>query len=341
MAIPCKPRRLRCGERSLRLARKKERHGQLVLVFHAGLVYLGAMSEIILRYRGRSVTHVDLDFIRQLLAAHPQASRRQLSALLCQAWNWVQPNGQLRDMICRSLMLQLHRQGLIELPAQRLVPPNNVIERRQRRLGGALPLAMVPVEKSLSALGALEIRQVRRTAAEPLFGRLMQDHHYLGYSQPVGEHLKYLAYAQGQPVAALAWSASSPHVRHRDQFVGWTREECQRNIHLLAYNTRFLVLPWVRVPHLASHLLGRLAHRIATDWQQLYGHPIYLLETFVDPERFRGTCYRAANWTYLGLTTGRGKNSRSHQATRSRKEHWVYPLTKDFRRKLRLGHDEG
>jgi hypothetical protein len=296
------------------------------------------MSEVILRYRGRPVTDADVDFVRQLLAAHPEASRRRLSALLCQAWNWVQPNGQLRDMVCRSFMLQLHRQGLISLPPQRNTPPNNVIERRKRRLRGALPLAMVPLEKSLSALGPVEIRQVRRTPAEPLFGRLMQDHHYLGYTQPVGEHLKYLAYAQEQPVAALAWSASSPHVRPRDQFVGWTRAQCQRHIHLLAYNTRFLVLPWVHVPSLATHLLGGLAQRIATDWQQLYGHPIYLLETFVDPERFQGTCYRAANWTYLGLTTGRGKNAPSHRPTRSRKEHWVYPLIPDFRRQLTLDH---
>ena len=296
------------------------------------------MSEVILRYRGRPVRDADVDFIRQLLAAHPEASRRRLSALLCQAWNWVQPNGQLRDMVCRSLMLQLHRQGLISLPPQRNTPPNNVIERRERRFSGALPLALVPLKKSLSALGPVEIRQVRRTPAEPLFGRLMQDHHYLGYTQPVGEHLKYLAYVQEQPVAALAWSASSPHVRQRDQFVGWTREQCQRNIHLIAYNTRFLVLSWVRVPRLASHVLGLLAQRIATDWQQLYGHPIYLLETFVDPERFRGTCYRAANWTYLGLTTGRGKNARTHCSTRSRKEHWVYPLIRDFRRQLTLDH---
>ena len=296
------------------------------------------MSDEILRYRGRTVKAADLDFIRQLMAVHPDASRRRLSALLCQAWNWVQPNGQLRDMVCRSLMLQLHRRGLIELPAKRFAPRNNVIERRQRELTGALGIEMSPLERSFSELGPVAIRQVRRTPEEPLFGRLMQDYHYLRYTQPVGEHLKYLAYAQGQPVAALAWSSSSPHVRHRDRFVGWTREACRQNIHFLAYNTRFLVLPWVKVPHLASHLLGRMAQRISADWQQLYGHRIYLLETFVDPERFRGTCYRAANWTYLGLTTGRGKNDRTGRPNRSRKEHWVYPLAQDFRRHLVIDH---
>ena len=147
--------------------------------------------------------------------------------------------------------------------------------------------------------------------------------------------MKYLAFAQGQPVAALAWASSSPRVRHRDEYLGWTPEQCQRQIHLLAYNTRFLIVPWAQVPHLASYLLGRLARRIAADWQQCYGHPIYLLETFVDPERYRGTCYRTANWTYLGLTTGRGKNARSGPPRHSRKEHWVYPLVRDFREKLR------
>jgi len=292
------------------------------------------MSDEVLCYRGRRVTAADLEFIRQLMAAHPNASRRQLSTLLCHAWNWVQPNGQLRDMVCRSLMLRLHRLELIELPAKRFSPHNNVVVRRQRTLTGPLELERAPLELSLLALGTVEIRPVRRTPAEPLFGRLMQDYHYLGYIQPVGEHLKYLAYARGQPVAALAWSSSSPHVRHRDRFVGWTREQCRQNIHLIAYNTRFLILPWVRVPHLASHLLGRIAQRISGDWQRLYGHRLFLLETFVDPARFRGTCYRAANWIYLGLTTGRGKNDHTNQANRSRKEHWVFPLAQDFRHRL-------
>jgi hypothetical protein len=258
---------------------------------------------------------------------------------LCQAWNWVQPNGQLRDMVCRSFMLHLHRQGLIALPAQRQSPPNNVVEGRQRpqTQTQALGLEPAPLPGNLSALGPVQIRQVRRTPEEGLFGRLMQDYHYLGYAQPVGEHLKYLAFARGQPVAALAWASSSPHLGQRDQYLGWTRAQCQDHIHLIAYNSRFLILPWARVPHLASHLLGRLAQRIAQDWQQLYAHPLYLLETFVDPERFRGTCYRAANWIYLGLTTGRGKNARTHRSNRSRKEHWVYPLVQDFREKLGRG----
>ena len=158
--------------------------------------------------------------------------------------------------------------------------------------------------------------------------------HYLGYEQPVGEHLKYLVWTQGRPVACLAWSSAPRHLGSRDRYLGWSAEARRRNIRFIAYNTRFLILPWVRVEHLASHILGRMAARISPDWQRMYGHPIYFLETFVDPERFRGTCYRAANWVLLGKTTGRGKQSNSYVPNRSIKEVLGYPLTKRFRELL-------
>ena len=181
---------------------------------------------------------------------------------------------------------------------------------------------------------AVEFAQVRRSGDEPLFNSLMEEHHYLGYEQPVGEHLKYLVWAQGRPIACLAWSSAPRHIGARDRYIGWSQEARRRNIRFLAYNTRFLILPWVRVQHLASHILGRMAARISDDWQRMYGHPIYFLETFVDPERFRGTCYRAANWTLLGRTTGRGKQSNSYVPNRSIKEVLGYPLTKRFRELL-------
>ena len=283
-------------------------------------------------YRGRRLSGQDIEFVRQLIAAHPDLSRRRLSAKLCAAWHWVQPNGRPRDMVARSLMLELHRAGHIQLPAQRFCPPNNAAQHRAPTLQPMC--ACAPVECSLAQLSSLDIQQVRRTAAEKLFGRLMQEHHYLGYTQPVGEHLKYLIYAQGQPVAALAWSSAPRHLGARDRFIGWSASQRRAGIHLLAYNTRFLILPWVKVPHLASHLLSRVARRIAADWQALYSHPIYLLETFIDPERFAGTCYRAANWIYLGLTTGRGKDDQTKRANRSLKQLWAYPLRPDFRRRL-------
>ena len=175
---------------------------------------------------------------------------------------------------------------------------------------------------------------MRRTAEETLFGQLMHTHHYLRYTQPVGEHLKYLVFATNDPIAAMAWSSAPRHLAACDRFIGWSAEVRRRHLHLIAYNTRFLIMPWLRVPRLASHLLGRMARRISDDWQALYAHPIHLLETFIDPARFRGICYRAANWTCLGLTTGRGHNARTHQCHQPRKELWVYPLSKHFRRHL-------
>jgi hypothetical protein len=281
-------------------------------------------------YRGKRVDGAGIDFIKRLIAQNPGLSRRRLSTKLCLAWNWVQANGHPRDMVCRGLMLGLHRAGLIELPAQRHFPPNPLADRVEPEPD----LSWGEVEGALSELGAIEIRHVRRTPQEKLFGRLMQAHHYLGYTQPVGEHLKYIYYAQGQPLACMAWSSSPRHLGARDRFIGWSAKTRRANIHLLAYNTRFLILPWVKVPHLASHLLARTSRVISADWQKLYHHPIHLLETFIDPERFRGACYRAAHWILVGMTTGRGKNDQTKRANRSLKELWVYPLSRDFRRKL-------
>jgi len=153
-------------------------------------------------------------------------------------------------------------------------------------------------------------------------------------TQPVGEQLKYLVYAKERPIACLSWSSAPRHLGSRDRFIGWSAQARRKNIGLLAYNSRFLILPWVRVPQLASHLLGRMARVIAADWQRLYGHPVVYLETFIDPQRFAGTCYRAANWICLGLTTGRGKDAPSKKPTRAVKQVLGYALRKDFREQL-------
>ena len=285
-------------------------------------------------YRGRKVTATEIENIRQLIAAHPGLSRRRLSAKLCEAWNWVQPNGQPRDMVARSLMLELHRAGHIQLPTQRFIPHNNAARHRAPVVEPELPLDGRTVEGSLAELGPLEIKQVRRSPDEALFGRLLQSHHYLRYTQPVGEHLKHLVYARGQPIACLAWSSAPRHLGPRDRFIGWSAAQRRANLHLVAYNTRFLILPWVRVRHLASHLLAQAARQLSADWQRLYAHSIYLLETFIDPGRFGGTCYRAANWIYLGLSTGRGKDAPTKKPNRSLKQLWVRPLVRDFRQRL-------
>lgn len=286
-----------------------------------------------LSYRHRVITNEDLVFIRELIAANPESSRRNLSEKLCQAWNWVQTNGALRSMVCRGLMLMLHRQGLIELPAVRQTSRNPFVQRVVPR---QISVDDSPLNMRLADLGMLEIRQVRRTPDEAMFNALMQQHHYLGYTQPVGEQLKYMVFAQGRPIACMAWSSSPRHLGSRDKFIGWSKSARLANIKMLAYNTRFLILPWVTVPHLASHLLGRIARRLSSDWQTVYAHPIYFLETFIEPERFRGTCYKAANWTLMGVTTGRGKADQTHQANRSIKQVFGLALVKDFRQRMSL-----
>ena len=283
-----------------------------------------------LRYRGRLITVAEVEFIRQLLAEHPGASRRALSQKLCEAWGWRQANGALRDVVCRGLLLQLDRAGEIALPAARWVAR----PARKERPGPALEVEATPLRAELRAIRPLEFHQVRRTPEEPLFHSLLERYHYLGYTQPVGEHLKYLVYAAGRPLACLAWSSAPRHLGARDRFIGWSAEARRKNIRLIAYNTRFLLLPWVEVPHLASHLLSRMAGVLAQDWERSYHHPLYFLETFVDPARFRGTCYRAANWVVLGRSTGRGKDSQSKRPNRSIKEVLGYPLVKDFRARM-------
>lgn len=284
--------------------------------------------EVKIKYRGQPVTDADLASIRAFIAENPGASRHALSRALCARWGWVQPNGALRDMVMRGLLLALDRAELIRLPAVRVVTKNPLAVRPRP---AAVSIDTTPIEGHLSELQPLEFRQVRRTGEERVFNGLVEEHHYLGYVQPVGEHLKYLVYGRGRPVACLAWSSAPRHLGPRDRFIGWSPEARRGNIRFLAYNTRYLILPWVKVAHLASHILGRMAKFLAKDWERLYGHPVFYLETFVDPQRNRGTCYRAANWIFLGRTTGRGNNAPSKKPRVPIKEILGYPLSRRFR----------
>jgi hypothetical protein len=287
-----------------------------------------------LQYRGRVVTTEDILYIRELIVAHPEASRRRLSQRLCEVWQWKQANGALRDMVCRGLLLMLDRAGHIELPAVKTMPHNPLVRRERPE---PVLIDTTPMAGPLPALQPVELQPVRRTNDEPLFNSLMEQYHYLNYEQPVGEHLKFLVWAQGRPIACLAWSSAPRHLGSRDRYIGWSAEARRRNIRFIAYNTRYLILPWVRVPHLASHILGKMTSQLSQHWERMYGHPVYFAETFIDPSRFRGTCYRAANWKFLGLTTGRGKNDHTYKPNRPIKEVLGLPLTPRFRELLQGG----
>lgn len=293
-----------------------------------------ARVDAVIRDRGRGITAVEIAQVRALIAAQPAASRRALSRQVCELGHWRQPNGVLRDMVCRGLLLQLHRAGHITLPPVRTVPPP---PGRTRRPPPLIAVDTTPLKAPLDTLRPLEFRQVRRTPDEALCNSLLAQYHYLGYVRPVGAHVKYVIYALGRPIACLVWSSAPRHLGPRDRFIGWTPELRRRHLHLIAYNPRYLILPWVHVPHLASHLLGRMMPILVADWRRLYGHPLYFLETFVDPTRFRGTCYRAANWIVLGHTTGRGKWDWTHRPNRPIKDVLGYPLTPHFRQHLMAG----
>ena len=281
-----------------------------------------------MRYRGQAVTDEEVVFIREFIAQNPGDSRWMLSRKLCQAWDWVQPNGALRDMVCRGLMLQLDRMGQIELPPVRVRIVNPFLNRKKPP---RIEIDQAPLEGTVSDLAPLEFRQVRRTDSEALFNSLIEQYHYLGYCQPVGEQLKYLVFAKDRPLACLTWSSAPRHLGDRDRFIGWTKAFREKNLSLIACNTRFLILPWVQVSCLASHIQGKRVKVLPVDWERIYHHPLHYLETFVDQERFQGTCYRAANWGCIGQTTGRGKNAQTKRPNRSIKGIWGYPLSKDFR----------
>jgi len=287
--------------------------------------------------QGRHIALTDLEQVRQLLAAHPDWSRRRLSQHLATLWNWRNPVGQLKDMAARTLLLKLQERGWIQLPARRQVPNNRMrakpmdaplwFEDPQPILAGSLAdLLPVTLEEISTQKDALQ---------RSLFDTLLRQHHYLSHRGSVGENLQYLARdRQGRPLACVLFGASAWMCKVRDEHIGWDPSSRQRRLGYVTNNTRFLILPWVRAPHLASHLLGRIARRLSADWQRKYGHPIYLLETFVDTSRFAGTCYRAANWVHVGQTTGRTRQNKTMTPQSPPKAVWLYPLRLDFRQAL-------
>jgi hypothetical protein len=280
--------------------------------------------------RKRTIAEADLELIQATVDEYWDKGRKHISKILCQEWNWRQPNGRLKDMACREVLLTLNRKGLITLPP-RLNSANN--DKRNRSIL-VVEIDKSPLNAKLPDLPSVTLTLVRNTPLEPLYNSLVQQHHYLGYRQIVGNHLKYIAFIDERPVACLGWGSAAWSVRSRDSFVGWNKATKEKNLHLVVNNTRFLVLPWVSVKCLASKLLALNHRRISDDWLKIYNHPLYLLETFVEKDRFAGTCYKAANWICVGQTKGCAKRGHDYLFHGTIKDVYLYPLRKDFREKL-------
>lgn len=282
--------------------------------------------------QGRELRDEEIALIRGLLDEHPQWGRSRLSVELCERWNWRNAQGRIKDMAARTLLLKLERAGQIRLPARRGPSPNG---RRNRR-GVAVAPPTEPIRGALRDLRPLSVSVVAPgTDDAGLFNSLLAHEHYLGHRNTVGENLRYLLRDRhGRAVACLLFGSAAWKCADRDAFLGWECATRQRNLQRLTNNTRFLIPAWVEVPHLASHVLGLVARRICADWQDKYGHPVHALETFVERSRFKGTCYRAANWMRLGATQGRTRNDRNRCIRASVKDVYLYPLIPDFRREL-------
>jgi hypothetical protein len=282
--------------------------------------------------QGRQIGERDIDLVRSLLEAHPDWNRTRLSRELCARWNWHNAQGRPKDMAARTLLLKLERAGYVRLPPRRGVSPNG---RRNRNVAPIAPPAE-PIRGALRDLRPLRVSVVAPGSDDAgLFHGLLAHEHYLGQRNTVGENLRYLVRDRlGRPVACVLFGSAAWKCADRDAYLGWDRRTRERNLQGLTNNTRFLIPGWVQVPHLASHVLGLIARRIRADWQAKYGHPVHALETFVDRSRFKGTCYRAANWLRVGQTRGRTRNDRAHRLHAPVKDVYLYPLVADFRREL-------
>ncbi len=276
------------------------------------------------------LTQEDMDWIRRLISDHPDWHRSRLSQEICAAWNWVNANGMLKDMACRTMLLKLERLGYLHLPAARSICVGNSVRVRTPVVHSQAEIAC-----SLRDLAPLHIEVVRDAATSRLFKHLLAEYHYLGFSGTVGENMKYMVCdCLQRPIACLLFGSAAWKVSSRDEWIGWTPTLRQANLPFITNNMRFLILPWVQVPHLASHLLASIARRISDDWMQRYGHPIHLLETFVEKDRFRGTCYRAANWICVGQTQGRSRNDTDRTLQVPVKDVYLYPLLPNIRNVL-------
>lgn len=287
------------------------------------------MSAII-KSNGRIISASDIELINSLIEQNKSWNRTRLSKELCKIWDWRMPNGQLKDMACRSLLLKLHRMELIHLPKP-VHDGRNHLRNRTSKIH-QVDYSTSTINTKLKKILPLSFKIVNKTQDDLLFKTLLNNHHYLGYKGTVGEHIKYLVFDNRQrPIAALLFGSAAWRLEDRDQFIGWDDKTRQRNLYYLTNNMRFLILPWVKVPNLASHILSKVAHRIKSDWIEKYNHPIVMLETFVEIDRFKGTCYKAANWIYAGRTKGRSRNDRYSKLHVPIKDIYLLPLMDNYR----------
>lgn len=283
---------------------------------------------------GRPILEEDLQFIRGLVRQHWAKGRTFISQELCRAWQWRQPNGYLKDALCRRFLLELERDDLIELPPRICNNINNSKRSIQVRKP-KIAISTTPLSGNLHEFGHLQLHIVTRTPQEQLWNWLIHKYHYQGYRLHVGSKLKYLAYLDDRPIACLGWASAAWRVQCRDLFIGWSDAQRVNNLPHLVNNFRFLLLPWVSIKFLASHLLSLNIKRLSADWQRVHGYPIYLLETFIETARFSATCYRACNWRLCGQSKGSAKSGAKYLFHGNIKDVYLYPLTPHFRERLK------
>ena len=282
--------------------------------------------------QGRELSRQDLLWISKLIEDHPDWGRSRLSVHIAEQWHRRNDAGRLKDIAARTLLCKLEARGLMELPARKTGAPHS---KQAKRKIATVPHASDPIETPLAQLRPVRLKLVSTREQRELFACLLHGYHYLSYSRPVGENLCYLIVDERErPLGCLLFGAAAWKAADRDRYIGWDADQRQAGLPLIANNMRFLILPWVKVMHLASHVLGLAARSLSAHWQAKYGHPIYLLETFVDSERFAGTSYAAANWIQVGQTTGRSRNDRNHRLQVPVKSIHCYPLCRRFRHHL-------
>lgn len=282
-----------------------------------------------MRYCGRPFKTAEIELIRQWIATQPSLTRYRLSVKVCEEFGWRRPDGRLKDMSCRVALLRMQADGLIQLPAPRNAKPGAQLERPDLERAVQPPVTVAVVN-----LNEIAVELVDPKRESLLWNTYIQRHHYLGHQLLPGAQLRYFVRCAGEIVALLGFGASAWKTLPRDAAIGWSREQRERNLHLVVNNARFLILPWIQCKNLASRILSLTAKRLADDWHARYAYRPVLMETFVEKPRFTGTCYKAANWQYLGDTQGRGKLDTFHQNAKPIKSIWIYPLARDFRKQL-------